>query len=134
MDGLKGVNDAFGHDEGDTLIVSCARVLKTAMGDRGVIGRMGGDEFAVVFFADDEEEGTKLQASMERLINEHNEKSEKPYLLSVSFGTFAFPFAKDIRIMDLLENADKKMYSVKESHRAGRRRGDFIENVKKTEE
>lgn len=125
-DGLKGVNDNFGHDEGDSLICACANVLKDAIGEQGVIGRMGGDEFAAMLFTSDESQGDAIKARMDELIRVYNEKSLKPYKLSVSFGTFIFPYSKEIKITDLLESADKQMYKIKETHRAGRRRGDFI--------
>ncbi|MCR4813334.1 MAG: GGDEF domain-containing protein [Lachnospiraceae bacterium] len=127
-DGLKGVNDTFGHDEGDSLIVACANVLKETVEDRGVIGRMGGDEFAAMLFTSDEQLGEQLKERMESLIDSYNGKSEKPYKLSVSFGTFLFPYASDLKILGLLESADKQMYRIKENHRAGRRRGDFLPN------
>ena len=127
-DGLKGVNDTFGHDEGDTMIITTANILKKTVADKGVIGRMGGDEFAAMLFTDDENEGRKLQEKMESLIAEYNAVSEKPYKISVSFGTFLFPFKKDAKVLELLENADKQMYQVKENHRAGRRRGDVLLN------
>lgn len=125
-DGLKGVNDNFGHDEGDSLIVACANVLKETMKGRGVIGRMGGDEFAAMMLTQDESEGEQIKAKMEELIDSYNARSQKPYKLSVSFGTFLFPYSDNVRITDLLESADKQMYQIKQTHRAGRRRGDYI--------
>ena len=130
VDGLKGVNDTFGHDEGDSLITACANAIKEAVGEKGVIGRLGGDEFAAMLFAQDEGAGEALQKSIEKVTAEYNAKSRKPYLLSFSFGTFLFPFADDLKIMELLESADKQMYSIKENHRAGRRRGDYPINDK----
>lgn len=126
VDGLKGVNDNFGHDEGDNLIVACANALKGAMGEKGVIARMGGDEFAAMMLTSDEAEGERFKARLEEEVKKHNDKSLKPYQLSVSMGTFLFPYTKDADIKELLESADKQMYKIKENHRAGRRRGDFI--------
>lgn len=130
-DGLKGINDTFGHDEGDSMIAACANVLKETIGEKGVIGRMGGDEFAALLLTSDETEGEKLKSRMDELIEAYNAKSEKPYQLSVSFGTFLFPYSPDLKILELLEKADKQMYQIKENHRAGRRRGDVLYNEKK---
>lgn len=47
LDGLKLVNDAFGHAEGDALLFAAAGVLKKTFRDADVIARLGGDEFAV---------------------------------------------------------------------------------------
>ena len=130
-DGLKGINDTFGHDEGDSMIAACANVLKETIGEKGVIGRMGGDEFAALLLTSDETEGEKLKSRMDELIEAYNAKSEKPYQLSVSFGTFLFPYSPDLKILELLEKADKQMYQIKENYRAGRRRGDVLYNEKK---
>lgn len=130
-DDLKGVNDTFGHDEGDSLIAACANVLKETAGGEGVIGRMGGDEFAALLFTSDENLGDRLKEKMNVLIDVYNAKSEKPYKLSISFGTFLFPYAPDLKVLQLLESADKQMYQIKENHRAGRRRGDFLQNENK---
>ena len=66
------------------------------------------------------------EKGLEEEVKKHNDKSLKPYQLSVSMGTFLFPYTKDADIKELLESADKQMYKIKENHRAGRRRGDFI--------
>ena len=84
-----------------------------------------------MLFTSDETEFEKLKTKMDELIDAYNVKSEKPYKLSVSFGTFLFPYSPDLKILELLENADKQMYQIKENHRAGRRRGDVIVNDKK---
>ena len=48
LDGLKEVNDTFGHHAGDQLLAGAADRLRSAMRDKDVIGRLGGDEFVVV--------------------------------------------------------------------------------------
>ena len=58
--------------------------LKENHRKKGVIGRMGGDEFATMLLTDDDEEGAGLQKTMGKLIEEYNDSSEKPYRLSTS--------------------------------------------------
>ena len=48
INGLKGVNDALGHEAGDELICGAAQCITQAVGDRGKIFRIGGDEFVVL--------------------------------------------------------------------------------------
>lgn len=50
LDGFKPVNDAYGHAVGDLFLVEASRRLVSALGEEGVIARMGGDEFAALFF------------------------------------------------------------------------------------
>ena len=124
-DGLKGVNDTFGHEEGDALIIATADVLKNTFRKRGIVGRMGGDEFAALAPVDDDEERIRIEEEMKKRVEDYNASSGKPYKFSVSFGTFMFPYTEELKILGMLESADKKMYQIKQTHRAGRRRGDL---------
>jgi diguanylate cyclase (GGDEF)-like protein len=54
LDGFKDVNDGFGHDTGDALLIAVARRLSGRVREAEVLGRLGGDEFAVVLRAEDE--------------------------------------------------------------------------------
>ena len=53
LDGLKPVNDRYGHAEGDRLLSECAHAWRAALGRMGIIGRWGGDEFVAVVEAAD---------------------------------------------------------------------------------
>src|ERR1700682_2167254 len=48
LDGFKGVNDMFGHPDGDNLLAQVARRLERCVGDEAVVARLGGDEFAIL--------------------------------------------------------------------------------------
>ena len=48
MNGLKATNDTHGHSSGDKLIKGFADILTKTFGDKGIVGRMGGDEFIVI--------------------------------------------------------------------------------------
>jgi len=48
LDHFKSINDRYGHEAGDRVIVDFGRMLQTAAGSRGVAGRLGGEEFAVI--------------------------------------------------------------------------------------
>jgi diguanylate cyclase (GGDEF)-like protein/PAS domain S-box-containing protein len=48
LDGFKQVNDSYGHDVGDRLLVAAARRLRRAVGRQGIVSRLGGDEFTVI--------------------------------------------------------------------------------------
>ena len=84
INGLKAVNDTYGHDEGDELIVSAARCIEKAVGDFGRCYRVGGDEFTVVTNMKKEE----TKEVLSRLEEESNLWSEKKssYPLSIAPG------------------------------------------------
>ena len=119
-DGLKYVNDTFGHDEGDVLIKACANVLKSISTSKSVIGRMGGDEFAMLMITDDAEMREFLQKEMKTEIINYNNSYKKPYQLSISFGTFLFDYSKELEINELLTHADKEMYEIKKERHTKR--------------
>ena len=116
-DGLKKINDTFGHDEGDCIIMTTAKIISETMGDKGVFGRLGGDEFAVAFFTDDPEADKAMIKEFNEKIEEYNVKSLKDYKLSVSFGFFVHEHLEDMDLNKLLDAADKEMYHIKKNRK-----------------
>ncbi|WP_243270033.1 GGDEF domain-containing protein [Thermanaerosceptrum fracticalcis] len=47
VDGLKLINDTLGHEIGDSLLITTAEIISTALGTQGIAARIGGDEFAI---------------------------------------------------------------------------------------
>lgn len=111
MDGLKYINDTFGHIEGDTAICAFADILKYFVSDKFICARVGGDEFTVCVDTGSVEE---IQAVIDRIrnkIKEYNQQSGKPYEMSASMG-YAF-YQRDKDLTDCMERADKNMYAEK---------------------
>ena len=111
------INDTYGHDEGDNIIIGSANVLSDTLGNRGVIARMGGDEFAFVFMSNNRDEEKEFYDSFEDNINKYNEESEKEYRLSISLGMYVYEYNEDINLKELLESADQEMYHIKKKRR-----------------
>lgn len=112
MDGLKSINDTFGHEAGDKAIKAEAEILKKIFKSSDVIGRLGGDEFAIV--------APEMQledfAARKNLLNDecrkYNESEEDPFILSISMGCTEFS-AVNSSIDDLLKKADEELYKEK---------------------
>jgi diguanylate cyclase (GGDEF)-like protein len=104
--GLKVVNDAFGHDLGDKVITETARVLETLTRKGDLVFRLGGDEFAVVLRDYDEEEIRNLKA---RLKLEINGITISHIPLSVSIG-HAFHKVGQLNFNALFSEAENDMY------------------------
>ena len=104
MNGLKKINDTYGHQAGDEALITLAICFKRSCNVRQSAYRMGGDEFAIVCYKNTEEEVLKL---IER-INEHVGKTK--YTCSIGYC-----FQKDGRIEldELLKVSDEKMYQNK---------------------
>ena len=116
-DNLKTINDTYGHDEGDLIIIASSNVLSDTLGNRGVIARMGGDEFAFVFMSNDRDEERTFYDTFEDNIRKYNEESEKEYRLSISLGMYVYEYNNEINLKELLESADKEMYHIKKNRR-----------------
>ena len=104
--GLKVVNDAFGHDLGDKVITETARVLETLTRKGDLVFRVGGDEFAVVLCDYDEEEIRNLKARLKLEIS-GIKISHVP--LSVSIG-HAFHKVGQLNFNALFSEAENDMY------------------------
>ncbi|HET6669622.1 MAG TPA: diguanylate cyclase [Pyrinomonadaceae bacterium] len=113
LDGLKQINDSFGHKEGDRALMKTAEILRETFRSSDVLGRLGGDEFTV--FAAVEPEGG-VETVMGRLNDKflkYNSQSPSPYRLSVSVG-LAFMHPDECRtVEDLMAEADESMYQNK---------------------
>ncbi len=117
LDGLKAINDTFGHTEGDHAILELAVLLRRSFREADVIARFGGDEF-VVFATESEANGA--EAILERLaerIAARNERGDLPWRLSASFGWTRIDAASAPPLSDLLRVADARMYEVKRANR-----------------
>lgn len=109
IDGLKYVNDNYGHNEGDYYIRSVAQVCQDVIGSYGIVMRYGGDEFVMLLSASQE-----VCHNMEKCIHEKvrhiKERDKKLYPMGVSIGYYWMEQGKEIRLDFILDMADKEMY------------------------
>ena len=110
VNGLKLINDTFGHADGDKLLKKIANSLKESCRDDDILGRWGGDEFLVVLPQTNQKEAEKIIFRMEQKLSTQNYK-EIP--LSVSFGHATKNKKDNISIEKLIDEADHKMYNNK---------------------
>jgi diguanylate cyclase (GGDEF)-like protein len=118
MDCLKGINDAFGHAEGDIALTHFARILTETFRDSDVIARMGGDEFVVLTIDATEGDLASIHARLQSNVNAHNLRSVRGYALSFSLGIIRVDLNSIITMEELLAQADAAMYH----HKLGRKR------------
>lgn len=125
MDGLKFINDNYGHAEGDYAIKVVACLLKDSLGGHsGICARFGGDEYMVVIVEEAKEADVEFYKDYERLLQEQVQqfakKNNKPYEIGVSVGT-VFDKIKSLDDIDaLMKKADDIMYQCKSEHHASR--------------
>jgi diguanylate cyclase (GGDEF)-like protein len=111
VDGLKGVNDTFGHDVGSEVIRDAAGALSETMGPDAVVGRLGGDEFAV--YLDGAVDPDELRARLTATSDQLNAARTDLPPISISFGAVtAWADAAD-SLDRVLAAADQRMYQDK---------------------
>ena len=117
LNGLKKVNDTYGHIKGDELICYAAIVLDKTFGAEGVVGRMGGDEFIAILETDNTKYINQLLDKFTENIREVNES--KPDLgLSISYGYATSTEVKGESSEKIYQIADERMYDCKQKYKA----------------
>lgn len=113
MDGLKKINDTYGHKAGDYAIRSIAAVLQECCTNGEIACRFGGDEF-LIFGADySEEKAVALRDRIVKNLDICNRNAGRPYQLSVSMGACITVPPKGSSVFQMITAADNRMYEEK---------------------
>ena len=113
VDGLKEVNDVYGHDEGDALIKTISEILKETKRHGEVMMRYGGDEFVLMAAGYDDDAAANCVARIEAGMQKFNETSNKPYPLEASIGYCITTLSAPEELNALIDDADHEMYKKK---------------------
>jgi diguanylate cyclase (GGDEF)-like protein len=113
IDGLKQVNDTFGHKSGDELIITVANVVKHIIRGDDFIIRMGGDEFIIVLIDTIIQECEIVWNRITNQFDQINESGKHKYNVSASHGSIAFDEYMGLSIDEVIKIADDRMYEEK---------------------
>lgn len=113
LDGLKRINDSFGHKEGDRALIKTAELLKETFRSADVLGRLGGDEFTALAAVEPEGGVEKLISRLEQKFENYNALKLVPYKLSISIGVAQLDSDATQSMEDLMALADLAMYEHK---------------------
>ena len=112
LDNMKWINDTLGHEAGDKALILTARVLRTAVRETDIVGRMGGDEFAILLTsASSSDSEPILLARLEQELAAINKDLPQQQQIAISFGITHDPGGATLE--ELLVLADARMYAVK---------------------
>jgi diguanylate cyclase (GGDEF)-like protein len=114
VDGLKQINDTFGHSTGDLALICTAEALAATFRESDIVSRIGGDEFAALAIDSSGDHELSIAARLGEKLKYVN-GSERRYLLSLSVGAVRYDPNTSCSIKDLIHLADQAMYRAKKS-------------------
>ncbi|MBQ1710974.1 MAG: GGDEF domain-containing protein, partial [Treponema sp.] len=118
MDGLKKINDTYGHEVGDLAIKTQAMALKEVFRSTDVVGRLSGDEFGIVAVGMKLIHVDRVRLKLDMMNEKLSRENNLPFTLSVSLG--AVDLQKSSILKKLLSEADKSLYEEKRKKRHAR--------------
>jgi diguanylate cyclase (GGDEF)-like protein len=114
VDGLKQINDKYGHNEGDIAIKSVGELLSKSFRDTDIIARIGGDEFTVIALGASPIDENTIMDRLNMNFNKYNKRVNKEYSLSVSMGSAYFNPSENTEFEMLMKLADEALYKEKQ--------------------
>lgn len=118
VDGLKEINDTFGHREGDVAIIKTAEILRATFRHSDVISRLSGDEFVVLAVEAAHDTDQQLLRRLQSHLDAFNDDSRLPYDLSLSSGVVGYDFISPLTLEAMLAEADRALYVEKRRRRS----------------
>lgn len=110
VDNLKSINDTWGHKEGDRALAEFGRILRETFRESDVIGRVGGDEFAVLVLLPTRDQGRILLERFQERLDAYNRQRRRKFSLEASMGVVWCGPDQRRSLETLLFTADRRMY------------------------
>lgn len=124
LDGMKQINDNFGHIEGDFALKKACETISEACRGEYLCARTGGDEFVILAKNVTELEGRAWMLKMEKELERFNKTSEKPYAIHASYGITSRVPGETESMQQYIKESDEKMYRYKVMNK--KRRGEEL--------
>lgn len=117
LDDFKGINDTYGHAEGDHALRLFSQSLLDTFRESDVLARLGGDEFVILITGTAQQEVETMLSRLDQQLTRQQQENPLHYAISYSVGTVAYQHTQHITICDLMKVADKLMYAQKSQRR-----------------
>jgi diguanylate cyclase (GGDEF)-like protein len=119
IDDFKDVNDTYGHDEGDSLLESTAELLDRGLREKDLLGRIGGDEFAVILPETSEGLAREVAERLRKMVEDSGDSlGPHSYRTTVSIGVATtVPEKYGNALEKLMKESDRALYRAKERGR-----------------
>jgi len=113
LDGMKAINDNFGHAEGNRALVETAEVLRNCLRQSDIIARFGGDEFGALCTGRGAADEAAVRERLATVLADVNAKPDRTYSLRISVGILGWGPGDGRPLEELLAEADQLMYEEK---------------------
>lgn len=118
MDGLKSINDTYGHEAGNVAIKTSAAAIKKAMRENDLVARLGGDEFLTLSLNVDVDFWENVQKVINEEIDYQIAQNKIPYQFGMSFGYCISSKDTPVSLEECRKTADARMYANKKMRKA----------------
>lgn len=112
LNGLKMINDTYGHADGDIAISTVGQAL-IHVHQKATCARFGGDEFVAAYLPESSDDTEIFRQKISDYLNDFNATSNKPYEVSASIGIINAVPNQEINLDEFIKHADEKMYEEK---------------------
>jgi diguanylate cyclase (GGDEF)-like protein len=116
MNGLKEINDTYGHTVGDEALVTISSLLRSILRSNDFVARYGGDEFCIILDTSNEATLIRVVNKINRQLANYNEMSLKPYHLGLSMGYAVYDPDSGQNAKEFYNTIDAQMYEDKKRH------------------
>lgn len=113
LDFFKNINDTYGHNQGDQVLVELSVCLKLFFSENAHLGRWGGEEFIVLMEGCNQEQATQTGEAFRKLVENHEFSIEEQLTASIGVATIA----KHESIAEFIHRADMALYTAKHEGR-----------------
>lgn len=110
LDDLKRINDTYGHNEGDAVLIATANILRNTFRESDIIARYGGDEFLVLVTDAGYDDKDSIYQRIHQFVDEVNESKLMNCFLSLSLGVIPVEPSQEINLESIVAEADRALY------------------------
>lgn len=118
MDGLKAINDTYGHEAGSNAIRTLGRLVAASVRSGDLVARWGGDEIIILSVGAHGEHGRLMVDRIQESIDHYNSESREPFSIGCSIGFTSVDHTRGFD--EIIAEADKRMYAEKRRRKATR--------------
>ncbi len=119
IDPLKTINDIYGRSEGDFAVKKVSDILNKVFGDVCVVGRIRGDEFAILLVTEQEGISESFRTDLSQQNAHLLANLDKPYIIHMQFSICEFQYSKELSLKEMLKETDDNLQKIKEMQRKG---------------